>query len=254
MGDFDPFLFRNLKKREASEIAAVESGQDASRGDFGAYHRLLKHRETDWARLHAVIDREEAEQYAAQAFAAVASLTLKSPTLLDAGCGPGVITEALRARFQCAGATGIDISQSAIRYAREEFPKCRFEEMGIDEHVALPEKYDIVHTREFYPFTRTGDISVHKAYLEVFAKHLKPGGVLIHTLLAQNGTLADNSHLLAEDLRRWGLTPFQRIPLANAAVLRLLRGIPASRNATWAIQTILRRPQRYFYVSRRIGS
>ncbi len=251
MGHFDSFLVQNLKKQEASETAAEENGQDASRGDFGAYHRLLKHRKDDWVKLHAVIDKAEADQYAAQVFAAAGPLPL-NPTLLDAGCGPGVITESLRARLSCAAATGIDISQSAVQYAREEFKKCRFETVGIDEHTVLPNQYDIIHTREFYPFTRTGDVAVHKTYLEVFAKHLKPGGLLIHALLAQNGTLADNSQELAMDMRHWGLSPFQVIPLANASILRLLGNVPLSRTATWVIQQILRRSQRYFYISRRI--
>jgi|CXWL01.1.fsa_nt_gi 2-polyprenyl-3-methyl-5-hydroxy-6-metoxy-1,4-benzoquinol methylase len=252
MGDFDSFLVQNLKKQEASETAAVENGQDASRGDFGAYHRLLKHRKDDWVKLHAVIDKAEADQYADQVIAAAGPLP-PQPALLDAGCGPGIITDSLRARLSCAAATGIDISQSAVQYGREEFPQCRFETVGIDAHTVLPGQYDVIHTREFYPFTRTGDVDVHRTYLEVFAKHLKPGGLMIHALLAQNETLADNSRLLAEDMSRWGLSPFQTIPLANAAILRRLGNIPLSRNATLAIQTILRRPQRYFYISRRIG-
>lgn len=252
MGHFDSFIVENLKKQEASETAAVENGQDASRGDFGAYHRLLKHRKDDWVKLHAVIDKAEADQYADQVFAAAEPLPAH-PALLDAGCGPGIITESLRARLSCTAATGIDISQSAIQYAREEFPKCRFETVGIDANTVLPAQYDVIHTREFYPFTRTGDLAVHRTYLEVFAKHLKPGGLLIHALLAQKGTLADNSRQLATDLRRWNLSPFEKIPLANAAILRRLGNIPLSRNATVAIQTILRRPQRYFYISRRIA-
>ena len=252
MGHFDSFLVQNLKKQEASETAAVENGLDASRGDFGAYHRLLKHRKDDWVKLHAVIDKAEADQYADQVFAAAGQLP-PQPVLLDAGCGPGVITESLRTRLACSTATGIDISQSAVQYAREEFPKCRFETVGVDEHTVLPDQYDVIHTREFYPFTRTADIAVHRTYLEVFAKHLKPGGLLIHALLAQVGTLADNSGPLSSDLARLGLSPFQTIPLANAAILRRLGNVSLSRTATWAIQKILRRPQRYFYISRRIG-
>jgi len=253
MENFDPFLPQNLKKQELSETAAVENGQDASRGDFGAYHRLLKHRKDDWVRLHAIIDGTEAAQYADQASAALESLGLLSPNpvLLDAGCGPGAITEALRVRFRGARATGIDISQSAIQYAREEYPQSRFETVAIDAHTSLPEKYDVIHAREFYPFTRTEDISIHKQYLEVFAKHLKPGGVLILALLSQKGTLADNSARLEPDMRAWGLSSFRRIPLASAALLRLFRSFPVSRTATWAINTITRRPQRYFYISQR---
>ncbi|MEK7388065.1 MAG: class I SAM-dependent methyltransferase [Elusimicrobiota bacterium] len=252
MSDFDPFLPENLLKQEQAEISAVESGQDASRGDFGAYHRLLKHHKDDWVRLHAIIDAAAAAQYAEQAAAALASLAPPSgrPNLLDAGCGPGAITDALRVRVGCSAATGVDISQSAIEYARRSFPLCRFNVVAIDEHTTFPERYDIIHSREFYPFTRTVDLAVHKAYLNVFAKHLKPGGILVCTLLDQPGTLSDTICELRATMESMGLTPFKAIPLANARLLRLLRSVALSRGATWAVNKLIKAPQRCFYLSR----
>ena len=257
MEDKDWFSPENLKKAETADIKKIEDGiaDSSTVGDFGAYHRLLKQRRDDWVRSHAIIDPHEADLYAKQAVAAAeaAGPLPLNPSLLDAGCGPGTITEALRLRFRCARATGIDISTSAIQYANEEFPQCRFKVIGIDKNTPLPETYDVIHAREFYPFTRTGDLAIHAEYLKRLSLHLKPGGVLILAVLAREETLAKNTDRLAASMRDWGLAPFLKIPSASGTVLRTFHSISISRNLILLIGKFLRRPIRYFYVSRNIN-
>jgi SAM-dependent methyltransferase len=90
--------------------------------------------------------------------------------ILDAGCGAGFITAALAAQFPGARVTGVDLAEDAIEWAKTNLPSCRFEQKGVDENFRMEEKFDIIHAREFYPFTRTDDyVFVKTALLALLA-------------------------------------------------------------------------------------
>lgn len=240
--DEEWILPENLRRQEKEEIAKVDRNLDASGGDFGSYYRLLKDQNDDWARSHAVIDDAEADLYAGQVATALEAdgPTPKDLALLDVGCGPGPITAALRRRLG-GSATGVDISESGTAYGRRRFPDCAFLAAAVDENLVLPQKYDVIHAREFYPFTRTGDLETHRRYLDILLKYLKPGGVVVLTVLAEPKSLADNAPALAPD---------RRVLVAGERFARLLP-LPAARVLTWAAQSLVGRPRRYFYIWRR---
>lgn len=240
--DEEWLLPENLRRQEKEEIAKVDRGLDASGGDFGSYYHLLKDQKDDWARLHAVIDGDEAELYAEQVAATVEAegALPKDLSLLDVGCGPGPITDALHRRFG-GSATGVDISESAIEYGRRRYSDCRFWATGVDESLVLPEKYDVIHAREFYPFTRTGDLETHRRYLDILFRHLKDGGRVILALLNTRKSLAANADALA---------PARRILVASDRFSRWLP-LAAARSLTWAGQRLCGQPSRYFYLWRR---
>ncbi|MBI4375852.1 MAG: glycosyltransferase [Elusimicrobia bacterium] len=228
-----------LKPQETADIDKVEAGLDVSRSDFGAYYRLLKHGRADWVRDHALMDQGQARNYAVQVHALLRRFPLpQAPVILDAGCGPGAITEALRLELGAAETFGIDLSQSAVEYARKRYPGCRFDCLPIDERGSLPQNYDIIHAREFYPFTRTKDGETHRRYLRLFARHLRPGGVIVLSLLATRDSLAATAPTLGRDfpflessLASDKLPHSLPLTLANAltAAARLISGKPGRR-------------------------
>ena len=153
--------------------------------------------------------------------------------------------------YLIARAKGIDISESAIQYARRSYPNCRFDVVSVDGALKLGELFDVVHAREFYPFTRTGDLEFHRTYIEALARHVDESGALVLTLLSSPKSLAGNAAALTPALAAAGMTPFRRVTLASA---KIPDWVPTSV-AHVATELIARRAGRgatHFYVSRRV--
>ncbi len=68
---------------------------------------------------------------------------LEFESVLDVGCGQGSFLSELQAEFPGIKASGIDLSPSAVKLARERVPGGRFAVMDISEQ-ALDEKCDLV--------------------------------------------------------------------------------------------------------------
>lgn len=243
-------LSENLKRQEKREIESREKGLPGEGGDFGAYHALLKGEGGDVER-HAVSEAPYLESYARQVSALLAEAGLSGArSLLDVGCGPGALTDALRRAVAGGAVTGIDISESAIAYASKRYPLCRFETVAVDEDTRL-EPRDVVHAREFYPFTRTGDPEFHAKYMAILARHVRPGGLLILTLLDAPKSVARNAEALGPGAERLGLTRFGRTPVAHPKLESALP-LAAARAATSLAQSLLGKGRVFFHVARRI--
>ncbi|MDE2293812.1 MAG: methyltransferase domain-containing protein [Elusimicrobia bacterium] len=243
-------LAENLKRQEREDIAKVERGQDASDGDFGSYYALLTGKNSEWVKAHAVSDEGYLSSYAAQLRSLLPDLADKGATILDAGCGPGLLTRALAEGFGARETLGIDISESAVAYGRKTFPRCRFEVVSIDGATDLGRRFDLVHAREFYPFTRTSDPDFHRQYLAALARHVEAGGALVLTLLSSPKSLAANAAALGPDLEKVGMTPFRRTALASSRLASAMP-LPAARAATALLARLRGRSPVRFYVSRR---
>lgn len=245
-------LAENLKRTEQKDIERVARGEDGSQSDFAAYYALLTGTNTEWAGMHAVADERYLASYLRQ-LARLISANLahgnSTPSLLDVGCGPGFLTQRMHSGLGC-NAMGIDISESGIRYARAQFPGCRFEVVAVEKSMELGEQFDIVHAREFYPFTRTADLDFHKEYTEALARHVKQGGIMVLTLLSKSNSLAPNADSLAPTLAQFGMTPFKRIVVANKQIPSWVP-LPLARLATKLAMKLKGRPAVEFYLSRR---
>ena len=104
----------------------------------------------------------------------------KPITILDVGCGLGFTTAAIKKYFPKAEVTGVDISSDAIRFAREKFTDCKFEQVALNPELEmLNQHYDLICAFEFYPFTRTSDVKTHKEWVGFFLKQLKMDGQLV---------------------------------------------------------------------------
>ena len=223
-------LPENLKKQELEETERMAKGAGGPFGDFGSYHALLTGKDPRLVSAHAVLDPAYLASYARQAKAILRTAGCPAaPRILDVGCGPGALTDALAGAFAGAEALGVDISTSAIAYAKSRFPACRFAVMAVDEGSVFPGKFDVVHAREFYPFTRTGDLEFQRRHLRLFTDHLSPGGVILLSLVEGRGRVCGNAEALG--LRKTTMAhprlearlPLGLARLATAAALRALR-------------------------------
>lgn len=101
----------------------------------------------------------------------------KGTRVLDIGCGAGVLCAA----FQKQGchAVGVDLSESGISLARQHFPGCRFELLGVNELTLdrLGEApFDIVVSTEVIEHLYAPRVLPRAAFAA-----LKPGGVFVVT-------------------------------------------------------------------------
>lgn len=120
--------------------------------------------------------------------------------VLDVACGGGYMTDCF-ARMGFS-ATGFDMSEDAIAIAKREYPECQFfVGNGADPLSILPpHEFDVVHIREFHPFTRLDDFDFQKAVISGYLQVLKPGGMLIISHARRGGNLDFKSL----DFRRLG--------------------------------------------------
>jgi SAM-dependent methyltransferase len=245
-------LGENLKRQEKEAIAGVERGEDGSRGDFGAYYALLTGKNTDWVKAHAVSDERYLASYARQLNMVIREERAErgALSLLDVGCGPGMLTAMLSRKLPNCRARGIDVSESAIEYGRRRHPNCRFDVVTVDAAMDLRERFDVVHAREFYPFTRTGDLEFHRTYVEALARHVGEQGVLVLALLSSSKSLATNAAALAPSLEAGGMTRFRIVTVASS---RFPDWVPSSvaRAATELSARRAGRAATHFYISRR---
>lgn len=248
LGDDDQWILpENLKRAEASEVNRAEAGEDVSNGDFGSYHALLKGTHPEWVAIHAVIDPLYLASYARQV-ARVAGQAAPA-AVVDVGCGPGALTDALRTAWPGSRVTGIELSRSAVEYARGRYPECRFVNAAVDEALVLEERFDVVHGREFYPFTRTRDAEFHRRYLSILAGYLKPKGVLVLGLVDGEKSLASTWVEHADWLPTVGISPLERVALAHPKAERLLP-LGLARLSSRAANRLLGRPEFRLYVAR----
>ena len=88
--------------------------------------------------------------------------------ILDTGC-VGSITNALdiiKGKNSNVGSThGIDISEDGIAVAKKNIPNCHFFQQSVDDLSNFENGYfDIIHCREFYPFTRTNSKNTYEIF------------------------------------------------------------------------------------------
>jgi 2-polyprenyl-3-methyl-5-hydroxy-6-metoxy-1,4-benzoquinol methylase len=157
--------------------------EDDKYNDFGSYRSLINN-----GLNNSMIEEHNAIGASARDYILILSkiiqdnLTRQPMVIGDMGCGAGFIVNELKIKFPESRVIGYDISQNAIEYAKTHWLKAEFHCMGIDQETNFGLKFDIIHCREFYPFTRTNSIDFALGYLNMFKKHLNPNGIVILTL------------------------------------------------------------------------
>jgi 2-polyprenyl-3-methyl-5-hydroxy-6-metoxy-1,4-benzoquinol methylase len=101
------------------------------------------------------------------------SLQLDHPKILDVGCGVGWFTEQLA---DIGPATGIDLSEEAIRLARSRYSRASFLAGDVLEMPLPISEYDVVVSQEVI-----AHVPDQEKHLARAAQVLKPAGYLILT-------------------------------------------------------------------------
>ena len=242
-------LPENLKRQERREVEQIEQGIDAPVGDFGSYHALFTGKNTESVKEHAVLDAHYLSSYVRQAKILLdAAGCPETPDILDVGCGPGAVSAALAEVYPRGRVLGVDISESAIAYAKKLYPRCEFLAAAVDEKMALPRKFDVIHAREFYPFTRTGDVDFHRRYFDIFAANLAPNGLVLVSLVDGEKNLSKNIAALSAHLEGRGLSPLRLTFMAHPKLARWLP-LALARTATKALLSTRGRRPFTFYLT-----
>ena len=208
-------LPENLRKQEEREKDEVEKGICDGGGDFGSYYAYRKGINFGFIEPHAFSDDKKALVYTKNIQAYLNSVNLKlEGKILDVGCAIGTITNAIYIlnKNVCGGGTnGIDISEDAILLAKQKYPNCKFYKQSADELDNFENGYfDIIHCREFYPFTRTNNEQYHMKYLDLFCKKLKPHGFVILEMCALDKGLCNTYMELDNQLKKVGYSVVKR--------------------------------------------
>lgn len=174
-------LPENLKVQEEVEREKVDSGVFSGDGDFGAHYAYRKGINLDHIKKHAISDDKVAFEYIENLGYFLSTLNMNMEgKVLDAGCAIGTITNAINNVNMKGKTFGIDISEDAIFVAREKYDKCIFYNGSADDLKEFQDgHFDVIHAKEFYPFTRTMNHEYCLRYFKAFYKKLKKGGFVI---------------------------------------------------------------------------
>lgn len=101
-------------------------------------------------------------------------------SILDFGCGRGRLTQYLFEFAPAAAIFGCDVDRGAIRYCQQKFPRGSF----VINHPRPPlplsdAQFDLVYS--YSVFTHLSETN-HQAWLRELSRHLKPGGIMLHTI------------------------------------------------------------------------
>ena len=185
MAEKDWWKVENLIEHE-KEVTKVNNLSEMDKeGDFGSYRKVLKGEKIESTSLasHNDLNPRQKIRTLNKFMSLDNNLVLD---ILDVGCGMGFTSYELSKFYKSSNVTGIDISSDAITYAKERFENVKFICGGVEPAKPLMDQYDLIFCFEFYPFTRTNSLHVHKEYLNFFLSHLKDHGRLVISLTWEN--------------------------------------------------------------------
>lgn len=168
---------KNLKTSEKAFLEKEQLEELDTENDFGSYKVMRLY--NDIERSQIISHNDIQPNYHVKTIKKL--LRNYSPnSIADLGCGLGFTTNELKNIYPNASITGIDISEDAIAYARDNFTLCRFLCEAIDPETADQNlEFDLIIAIEFYPFTRTGVFNYHVEYISHLTKDLAEEGKLV---------------------------------------------------------------------------
>jgi SAM-dependent methyltransferase len=251
-------LPENLKKQEQQERKQVEDGTFDGGGDFGSYYAYRKGVNLDFIKHHAVSDDEFALCYARnlRSFLKTENLKLEGK-ILDVGCAIGAVTNAINKLNRNGQTYGLDISEDAIEVARKKYPGCLFYNQSADNLDNFSDTFfDIIHAREFYPFTRTDDSTYQLKYLKLFCSKLKAGGFIVLQMVPRSKGFWNTYEQTSNQLKDIGYSTVKRSIYVPAKVYKVFGSISYNRfisrllhtSITRMIMRLMARKVTYFYI------
>lgn len=234
-------LPENLREQEERERKQVEDGTFDGGGDFGSYYAYRKGVNLDFIKQHAVSDDRFALCYVRnlRSFLKTEKLTLEGK-ILDVGCAVGTITNAINKLNRNGQTYGLDISEDAIEVARKNYPACLFYNQSADNLDNFSDTFfDIIHAREFYPFTRTDDSTYQLKYLSLFCSKLKAGGFVVLKMAPRGKGFHNTYEQTTTQLKTIGYSTFKRSICVPAKVYKIFGSISYNRFIIWLVSNYI---------------
>jgi len=176
MTENDWWLPSRLKADEASTQLLNDFSQLDTKGDFGAYRRLVlgDSLENSNASVHNdLFPRSKVHQI-------FRYLDLGKPkTLLDAGCGLGYTTTVIAELLPEAHVLGIDLAEDAIAYATSTHKNASFGVVALDPSAERIGSFDLIFCFEIYPFSRNRDVAYQSQLIKNLSENLSSSGKII---------------------------------------------------------------------------
>ncbi len=239
----------------------IKRAAAAEEGVYAAHKAYATGADPTLIEPHAIIYFHYAMIYARGLAAALRRLGIElAGKVLDIGCATGTVTAALHEAAATQGECyGIDLSAPLIACAAETFPNCRFSVCSADALSQFEDGYfDVIHAREFYPFTRSGSAAFHWHFLDCFAAKLRPGGAAIAVQIIDRRGLADTLTRLRADAHAHGFSDVSRQVMTPNRLYRNIGDMaysrylyPAITLAAYALEKLCPGRVTYIYVFRK---
>ncbi len=175
------FKDHQIKKIEENQKNLVDLGIYNNDTSFGAYYAFYKKKNLKWINSHTET-KKETTNLIAQNLEKILFVffNLKPSSLLDVGCGTGHITNSLKNILQLKHTAGIDPSKYAIKYAKKKFKKILFKEDYLNNlNKRNIGQFDIVYSRECYPFVRNNNLKEMTSNIKNLSNLLKSDGLIV---------------------------------------------------------------------------
>lgn len=218
---------------------------DAS-NDFGSYKLLNGNRMDSRIELHNATGRA-AETLALSIRRVVLKYGISCQKIADMGCGAGFITAEVAKLFPSSIVNGFDIAKDAIDYASTNFKGITFSCIAITPEMSFPEKYDLIYSNEFYPFTRTDSFKYYCDYMDTFFNNLSNNkSVLILGMANQEKCLLKQYDKIVH--KYCGKYKIFKVIIPASKIQRVLKNYFLSQCATKILNKICKRKDQYLVV------
>ena len=147
----------------------------------------------------------------------------RSLTQLDFACGTGRILAHFQAKV--ASATGVDVSTSMMEVARQVAPRAELIEADLTKQDVLASRqFNLITAFRFFP---NAEPELRQAVMNVLARHLAPGGVLVFNNHKNRNSLPRRvARLLGRESTDSTMTHREVEVLLSGAGLRVVEIVP----------------------------
>ena len=242
-------LPHELKKQEIAENSVSLANLDL-KSDFGSYKALRYGENQTMIETHNSCGTKS--MFLAEHLSRFIYRHNKKPKLIgDMGCGAGFIANDLIKFIKECEVFAFDISEDAIAYGKEKFPKVHFEAKVIAPDTKFGIFFNIIYAHEFYPFTRTNTFDFQKSYIDNFLNQIDMdnNGLLIISLKHTKKCLLNNYNIFLNHYQ--GEYQIERFIIPSFRIYNLFKLFNLSSLITVIVNFILNRKNSYIIVVRR---
>ncbi len=192
---------------------------------FESYSAYKKNPNSKFLKNHGISTDSQATEYLRSLKIILKQYKIiPSGNLLDVGCGVGILTNKFKElNFNVFG---IDISRDAIIVARKTYKEVKFFFQSADDIDNFSKlKFNFIHAKEFYPFSRTDDIKNHLYYFEKFSQILNRNGYIILSMSNEKYGFGNVSEKMNKKLNSIGYKKISEKRLIPIGISKVFLGI-----------------------------